>query len=978
MENIGDAMFNSEEDVKNKIVMPFLRDSGFDTSELSFEGSFSISIGTHIFKKNTKKQIENASPRYDILIKRNSKNLCIFEIKNDSTSITSKDINQAVSYARLLDQIAPVCIVTNGKEWQIVDSITKKSLEKMKLGKYEVALPSDSYYEALREFFGYSENNILEFCKTQVTSHMAALKGSRDDRDKKYIEELYSPSAQLEGSFKEFMQSESQCFVTVGDSGSGKSCWICNAAEYFMQKGCPVFFYRAADIRKGVLPTMLEDLNWELSPALNEQQGLKRILQIFQKTQPVPIMIFVDGLDEIKLEFAREILDTLLRRIEGKDIRFIATCKSFSWDKLLSYDGTPTLISLRTFKINNNPGYFISRLEDQQFIAMVKKYRDFYGFKGMIESKVLDDCKRNPYLLRVMFEVSAQKQLPNITYTALEFFDEYFNNIMLRFEKAESAQATLFGIAKLIYEKGENYVDLEAIRNELNIPVTEQINERLFELNILEKQEQNGISRIGFYFKKFRDYIIAFKVLRLHLLTVEELKAKALEFSLGVLEVKRDVRNLYYVLCREEHKRIFDQPTYDDAIEYVSLYEKIINNKFSLIKEKFPPFTKNSIGLFGYIDLLGRSIIAFGYRAIKKDDPKVVFFPIDTNFFSLGDQNLPVIYGTDVLHFRASLKGFDRSEFEKDIFENEIIKQLEKIIKNGLLNEDNCIHLIAEKIVAQYFQYYGDLLNNRKSLCSNFPLKLIEIRRSILFRRAHRILFDLSVQEKIDSGEIKTYSDGKYLTYRPSLNQNEEAAIHKKAWEIAETGEFLESDTRYINVDEMEKGLFNDVLVLEKNNCNEIKAFYPLDWYDGIQSAIEMSEKIKDFLTGLLVSALDTYQTLIKDNFGSFQGKFPLFQKMPVKCFWVFAPGMHLSDLYMCQGENETVNSGVVCIQGDVKFGNWTVTYKDSTYKCFLLKRMGPLYAQYPYLPCKVNERFILLRNWVYQLIMDEFPKPFS
>jgi len=971
-------MFNSEEDIKNKIVVPFLKDIGFDSSELSFERSFNFTIGKHAIKIDTKKQIEKASPRYDILIKRNNKNLCIFEIKNDKTSITPKDIDQAVSYARLLDQIAPVCIITNGKEWQIVDSITKKSLERMKLGKYEIALPSDSYYEALREFFGYSENNILEFCKTQISSHMVSLKGSKDDRDKKYIEELYSPSAQLENRFKEFMQSGSQCFVAVGDSGSGKTCWICNTAEQFILNGYPVFFYRAGDISKNILSTMIEDLSWELSPALNEQQGLKRILQIFQKKQSVPIMIFVDGLDEIKVEFARDILDSLLRRIDGKNVRFVATCKSFSWDKLLVRDGTPTLLSLSIFKVDNNPGYFISRLEDQQFFTMIKKYRNFYGFKGMIESKVLDDCKINPYLLRVMFEVSSQKKLTHITYNALGFFDEYFNSIICRFDNTESVQATIFSIAKLIYEIGENYIDIGTIRSKLAIPLTGQIDERLFELNILEKQEQNGVLLIGFYFKKFRDYIIAFKILRLHLLTVEQLKAKVSELFYGKLEVKRDVRNLYYTLCREEHKRVFDQPIYDKAIEYVSQYEKIIDNQFFIIKDRFPPFAKKAIGLFAYTDSLINCIIAFGYRAIDKDDPKVIFFPIGTSFFSIGDHNLPVIYGTNALQFRYSLKEFDKTVFEKDIFENEIIKQLKIIIKNGLLYEGGCIYLIAERLVAQYFQYYRNLLYQKKPLSSNFPLKLNEMRRVILYERAYRIISDSLIQEKIDSGEIKTYSKGKYSTYAFSLSQSDKEKISIKARKIAEEGEFLESDTKYMDHDKMEKELLSEITLLENNHYSQIEAFYPLDWYDGIENHIEISDKINEFLSKLLVLALDAYQVLIKENFGSFQEKFQLFKKMPIKCFWVFAPGMHLSDLYFCYANDETINSGVVCKQNEINFGNWTVSYKGLVYKCFLLKRMGLLDAQCYYLPYKVNGQLVLLRNLVYELIMDEFPKPFS
>jgi len=77
----------------------------------------------------------------------------------------------------------------------IVDTITKEKIaENNKLSetlKYEVSLPQEAYYEALQHFIGYSQENVLTFCGQQVNNYMEPLKGSKDDRDKKYIEELY-------------------------------------------------------------------------------------------------------------------------------------------------------------------------------------------------------------------------------------------------------------------------------------------------------------------------------------------------------------------------------------------------------------------------------------------------------------------------------------------------------------------------------------------------------------------------------------------------------------------------------------------------------------------------------------------------------------------------------------------------------------------------------------------------------------------
>ena len=188
-------MLTNEEDVKIKLVMQYLRSLGFDESELSFEKSFTLKVGRYTLRVETNEQVHTAQPRLDILIKRSHRNLCVVEVKDTSVPIGSDEIDQAVSYGRLVHPLVPICIITNGKEWMIVDTITKEKIaENNKLSetlKYEVSLPQEAYYEALQHFIGYSQENVLTFCGQQVNNYMEPLKGSKDDRDKKYIEELY-------------------------------------------------------------------------------------------------------------------------------------------------------------------------------------------------------------------------------------------------------------------------------------------------------------------------------------------------------------------------------------------------------------------------------------------------------------------------------------------------------------------------------------------------------------------------------------------------------------------------------------------------------------------------------------------------------------------------------------------------------------------------------------------------------------------
>ena len=108
----------TEEDVTGKILLPYLKDLGIDVSEIFLEYSFSIRLGRK----------KHAMGRSDILCRRHNKNLFVIEVKNESNKITDDDRDQGISYARLLDEIAPFTIISNGITTKIYDSISKEEL----------------------------------------------------------------------------------------------------------------------------------------------------------------------------------------------------------------------------------------------------------------------------------------------------------------------------------------------------------------------------------------------------------------------------------------------------------------------------------------------------------------------------------------------------------------------------------------------------------------------------------------------------------------------------------------------------------------------------------------------------------------------------------------------------------------------------------------------------------------------------------
>jgi len=247
----------NEEDLKQKVILPYVESLGFNMEELELEKSFSIRLGRNSYCLNRKKDTKKAGGRLDILCKSGDQNLIVIEAKADTVKITQDDIDQGVSYARLLDSIAPFVLVTNGKETRVIDTISKEELNDTNIAsqsqfwKNNCKLSSEEElkfrYEALENFVGYSYENLAIFSQSQIEDRISVLKGNKEDLTKKYIPDLFLEKEDLIHTFKKFLDASESVFSIVGESGVGKTNQMCNLTEKLSSKYI-VLFYNGANM----------------------------------------------------------------------------------------------------------------------------------------------------------------------------------------------------------------------------------------------------------------------------------------------------------------------------------------------------------------------------------------------------------------------------------------------------------------------------------------------------------------------------------------------------------------------------------------------------------------------------------------------------------------------------------------------------------------------------------------------------------
>jgi len=882
----------NEEEIRGKLLLPFLNDLGFDPSEISLEKSFSIRLG---------KSQRTIHGRSDILCKRNGKNLFIIELKSDSISISQKDIDQGISYARLLaDNIAPFTIITNGKTAKIFDSISRKELTGTMISKQssywqnECTLSTDIdlriRYEALKNFVSFSPENLKRFCEDQVRDRMGPIIGNIDNPYSKFVKELYVQRQDLLCTFNIFINSEASIFGIVGSAGVGKTSTMCSLALQNLEDKF-VFFYNAAIINKSPLEHIAQDLNGVFSSKSESDLVLKKLDELGRFLNK-SVLIFIDAIDEsVNTNISLELSEIALASRNLDKVKICISCKSNIWKNILKINGTHTHLfeELNKFhdaidSLDNSPGFLLEDFSDEELKGIIPLYKNTFGFKGQISKSLLNEL-RNGFFLRIFSEVYSHRQIPQ-KIDDKELIKRYIN---------QSLEKTNIGVTiglRILSKIGKilinhKYNDWEAFKDEglevisllekLNFSIDETLPEDLFARNILIKSNKEDSYNISFYYSKIRDYIICFHSYKLDQLSDNEFYNVLDEFYQNY--IGQSAITFYIENASVVHKNTLIKFKKDKALKYVMSYNSYLGENFKSLKKLFDPKTESDIGIILPRDLLNED----GYALFPLDSNslyRIQYENLKDTFLGSYDQNIFFQKGVNVVYgSNTSLLVPDQSK----VIKTNIFKQLKEIIEKGKLNVYNSDILLMEQ-VSTILYYYSQKLGydfKLKDFCLPrfdliYPINLKELRDRIYkFRASH-------------------YYERNKVT--PSaINQMVEEAF-KKNIDIPKlniTGDFPPFEELFKIVNILLKKGYNEIekhhLPYPDKSIIEAKEFYEQNRKQDlsqIRSAQYSVDQAKLYIESFFKHLESCYQEFVEYCFPTFKDEFPFFTTLPHEYFF--------------------------------------------------------------------------------------------
>ncbi len=972
---------HSEEDIKIKVIVPFLVSLGFNQNELHFERSFNVKLGRYSYKTNTEKQVSSGQARLDILVTVNGKNYFIVEAKTDSKTLSQEDKDQAISYARLVHPMAPFAIVTNGSDWKIYDTISKNELSRVH--DFRNCTPNLDidliYQEAFEYFIGYSLQNLSKFCEAQTFSGLKPIIGSILDKNKKFIPELYLQKEELRKQLSDFMTDSKSVFAIVGESGSGKTCELCGITLKLLENNHSVLFYRGTGIFERIGKTIANDFNWVFSAAYDESALFRKINKINNET----LYIVIDGIDEWRYENKVEDLSSFVSKSSLKKIKFIVSCKQFHWEKFLSTSGIPTLLTDFIYKFNDDRCFRLGKFSEREFYQLVCKYRHFYKFSGGFEGRVLEECKRSPFLLRLFFEVADSTENQHLTLSMKAFYEKYLDQILLKVDIScrEKAIHQIKKVAQCLVDHGVDSVDMDTVRKDLSLGVTDSLLPELLENNVFEIVTEGHETVISFYFQRLRDYVVSFLIRKWHKEPDNVLKEDYYHSQTN--NILLEAIKLFYQLSSEAKQIVIDRELRENAVKYLDFYTKTLSDHFPNLRRKFNPQTIGEIGFIAEYNIRQNSLWMYGFREITEGKERIKFIPVDSGPLSRKDHdsNLSYLHGASDLHCTGSSNGFQKISIVEEVMKNEVISQLEGLVKKCNLYEGECYFLSLERVLGCLNKLGFFKERGRSGVQSYLPISFYDIRTAVRYKNAYRYFENELIDAKRRDGVIRETWHDSIVSYSVSFSDKDREYLHRVASEAASDPQKDTYSTSDVDSKKIQEDLFNALEVVEKKTtCIDSVIMPDTEYSTRYIYGGYTKDTVKKVIKNIYNLYLYEYEKLIECNFPTYKQAFRLFSEFPIQIIIGIGddfdePGNYGIKIWYCK--NHLSNNNSVTVVDDTEFvdtnNDFQLMFRSTMYQCLWETHTSfrSLFSN-GFVEPKYEFPFSVLAGLIYRRVWDE------
>ncbi|WP_036216156.1 type I restriction enzyme HsdR N-terminal domain-containing protein [Lysinibacillus sphaericus] len=372
---------------------------------------FSVKLG----HENIEVKSSFKRPRADILIKYNGRNLAILELKKPIHVLTDNDRTQGLSYARLLDPIAPLVIVSNGKETKFYNTYTGEEMEDTSVDRKRLQeiltqahqLADSSLDDAVKVLLGKDPEILGKIVDGINEKSFNDQIGPINDYTKAIAEEFHLPR-KVTAHIINYAKNNAVVAVT-GDPLVGKTNILYEICKEKREGLIPIYI-NAEDCQFGVLQHLANQFMKHFKVITKDAVRQWLIHSMLSKPhEGGKIVLIIDSVrltDERVIEDINELIEL---SSDNSAFSLIISCDNSNYTKLAFREGRPgikTLFGRKALRVE------VNRLDEDEFNSVQEMLWDNWSIRylqGAIRAKEL----REPRILRVSVSKHIKKRREN-------------------------------------------------------------------------------------------------------------------------------------------------------------------------------------------------------------------------------------------------------------------------------------------------------------------------------------------------------------------------------------------------------------------------------------------------------------------------------------------------------------------------------------------------------------------------------------
>lgn len=317
----------------------------FNKIEIEHQTSFSLKFGHRDISIDGKEPIRNyARAISDIIIKQGSQNLMLLELKKESLVITQDDIEQGLSYGRLIDPMPPITLISNGKDHFFYETYTKKEIKDAPPDLKSIqALINTAFKLAIKD----TENAIEVLMNGDVEIIMQIL----NSLTAKKLDSLTGPvtdfTKPLSGEFsidREIVKTVFEATKVknviglIGDAFSGKTNVLSQLFKNHSDGRNGFFYLDCQDYNYSLFQNLANNFSRTFGFAVNKDRVRQWLITSLRHNETSRIIIIVDNLSNtINADLLSDMLE-LIDIFNGSRNVILFSANTWSFKKIKTKD----------------------------------------------------------------------------------------------------------------------------------------------------------------------------------------------------------------------------------------------------------------------------------------------------------------------------------------------------------------------------------------------------------------------------------------------------------------------------------------------------------------------------------------------------------------------------------------------------------------------------------------------------------------